>query len=155
MLRILLGALTLVLVTPLLVNAHCQIPCGIYGDDTRFTIMEEHITTIEKSMKQIVELGTASETNYNQIVRWVENKEHHADEIAGIVTEYFLQQRLKPMIPSDTAEFAAYAKQLNLCHRLLVHSMKAKQSTDLTEIESLKTLLHDFAHEYLGDAHKH
>jgi nickel superoxide dismutase len=117
--------------------------------------MEEHVTTIEKSMKQIVELGTASEKNYNQIVRWVENKEHHADEIAGIVTEYFLQQRLKPMNPSETPEFAAYMKQLNLCHRLLVHSMKVKQSTDLEEIEKLRTVLHDFAHEYLGEAHKH
>ena len=32
--------------------AHCQIPCGIYGDQTRFTLMHEHVTTTEKSMKQ-------------------------------------------------------------------------------------------------------
>ena len=144
MLRTLLGALALVLTLalPRWADAHCQIPCGIYGDETRFTILEEHITTIEKSMKSIVELGAAEETNYNQIVRWVENKEHHADALASIVTEYFLQQRVKPMKPTDTPDWTAYTTKLNLCHRLLVHSMKAKQSTDLEQIEKLRNLVH-------------
>ena len=33
--------------------AHCQIPCGIYDDKMRFTMMAEHVTTIEKSMNQM------------------------------------------------------------------------------------------------------
>jgi hypothetical protein len=38
---------------------------------------------------------------------------------------------------------------------MLVYSMKAKQTTDLANVEKLKTLIHDFAHGYLGEAHKH
>ena len=36
-----------------LAYSHCQVPCGIYGDEGRFDAIAEHITTIEKSMKQI------------------------------------------------------------------------------------------------------
>ena len=39
--------------------AHCQIPCGIYDDPARFSLMAEHITTIEKAMKTIVDLSVA------------------------------------------------------------------------------------------------
>jgi nickel superoxide dismutase len=77
--------------------AHCQIPCGIYDDAARFALLEEHVTTVEKAMKKIEELSAAQSPNYNQIVRWVGNKEHHADEISEIVTYYFMAQRLKPV----------------------------------------------------------
>ena len=46
----------------------------------RVKMIAEHIQTIEKSMKQVVELGSQTPVNYNQLVRWVNNKEHHADE---------------------------------------------------------------------------
>ena len=75
--------------------AHCQIPCGIYGDQMRIMMIKEHITTVEKSMKMINELSDVEKINYNQLVRWVNNKEHHAQEIQDIVTAYFLTQRIK------------------------------------------------------------
>ena len=56
-------------------GAHCQIPCGIYDDQLRANLIAEHTTTIEKSMQQIIDLGKASPVNYNQLVRWVSNKE--------------------------------------------------------------------------------
>ncbi len=34
--------------------AHCEIPCGIYDDEMRIKIINEHIVTVEKSMNQIV-----------------------------------------------------------------------------------------------------
>jgi len=33
--------------------AHCEIPCGIYGDEARFAAIAEDLTTIEKAMTQI------------------------------------------------------------------------------------------------------
>ncbi|MBD3267287.1 superoxide dismutase, partial [bacterium] len=49
--------------------SHCQIPCGIYGDDLRFSLMKEHITTMEKSMRLIKELSADNpDLNTNQIV---------------------------------------------------------------------------------------
>ena len=70
--------------------SHCQIPCGIYNDQTRFTMIAENITTIEKSMKQITELSKNDKPNMNQLVRWVQNKENHADDTSDIITYYFM-----------------------------------------------------------------
>jgi nickel superoxide dismutase len=92
--------------------AHCQIPCGIYDDAARFALLEEHVTTIEKAMKTLEELSAAQSPNYNQIVRWVRNKEHHADEISEIVTRYFMAQRVKPAEKkSEEAWLRALIKQ--------------------------------------------
>ncbi|MEZ4647968.1 MAG: superoxide dismutase [Ni] [Candidatus Eisenbacteria bacterium] len=148
----LLTALAMSLVSARTANAHCQIPCGIYGDDVRFQILDEHITTLEKSMAQIEEIGASGAPNWNQLVRWVENKDTHADEIAAIITEYFLQQRIKPVSDQSSPEFQKYVTELRYCHEILVHAMKAKQTTDHAHIEALRTLVHDLAHSYLGDA---
>ena len=78
---------------------HCEIPCGIYDDEMRIKMMAEHITTLEKSMKEIMALSKAPAINYNQIVRWVMNKETHATEFQGIVTQYFMTQRIRPRYP--------------------------------------------------------
>jgi len=123
-------ALTMAMV-PAPVEAHCQIPCGIYGDEMRFQMLEEHITTIEKSMKTVVELSADPSKNANQLVRWVVNKENHADEMASIVTKYFLQQRLK----LDDPQWAAKVKP---CHEILIYSMKVKQTTDQANVEKLR-----------------
>ncbi len=77
-------------------SAHCQIPCGIYDDELRVQLIEEHITTIEKSMNQIIAIPKTAPIDYNQLVRWVNNKETHATEIQDIVTAYFMAQRIKP-----------------------------------------------------------
>jgi nickel superoxide dismutase len=135
--------------------AHCQIPCGIYDDDARFAEIAEHITTIEKSMKQVRELGAAKERNDNQIVRWVMNKEAHADQLAEIVTAYFMTQRLKPADPNDKAATAKYVEKLTLLHRMLVAAMKAKQTTDEQHVKELRTLLDAFAHAYGSKWHSH
>ena len=78
-----------------LAKAHCEIPCGIYGDDIRLSLLQEHITTIEKSMREIAELSKAKKPNHNQLVRWITNKEAHAVKFQEIVSQYFLHQRIK------------------------------------------------------------
>ncbi len=132
--------------------AHCEIPCGIYGDSVRVQLIYEHISTIEKSMNQINELSTTGDKNYNQLVRWVINKEEHAKEIQDIVAQYFMHQRIKPVDPSDVEAYAKYTNQLALLHKLQILSMKAKQSTKLDIIEKLRKTLHKFEHSYF---HKH
>jgi nickel superoxide dismutase len=139
---------------PRVAQAHCQIPCGIYDDDTRLKLMEEHVTTIEKSMQQIIEISAAADKNWNQLVRWVANKDEHADALTQIVTEYFLQQRIKPFDGGDAAARETYVAELSQCHEILVHAMKAKQTTDLAHVEALRGLIHDFAHSYLGEDDK-
>ena len=124
--------------------AHCQVPCGIYGDDGRFDTIEEHITTIEKAMKRIA----SGEENANQTTRWVLNKEKHAQELQQIVLDYFLAQRIKP--PKDAKGKGQYYRTLEHLHMLVVHAMKAKQTTDLAHVEALRKHLHEFGHLYNG-----
>lgn len=132
------------------VFAHCEIPCGIYGDEMRFEMMREHIKTIEKSMNMIVTLSGDGEKNDNQLVRWIMNKEDHAGELQHIVSQYFLTQRVKP-VDADAAEaYRVYVHKLNLLHKMLVLSMKAKQSTDLEVIQRLKAVLEEFREAYFG-----
>lgn len=135
-------------------KAHCEIPCGIYGDSVRVVLLYEHISTIEKSMNMINELSKQDKPDYNQLVRWVVNKEEHAKKIQDIVSQYFLHQRIKVKSADDEAAYRKYIKQLTSLHEVLVFAMKSKQSTDLSVIDSLREKLHVFEHSYFEE-HKH
>jgi len=117
--------------------AHCEIPCGIYDDGMRIKMISEHIKTIEKSMVQIKKLASNKSMNHNQMTRWVMNKERHADELQKIVTQYFMTQRIKP-------DAKNYSKKLISLHKILLFSMKCKQTTDLSHISTLRSLLKEF-----------
>lgn len=117
--------------------AHCEIPCGIYDDELRVKLMYEHATTIEKSMKMAAELAQKEPANFNQIVRWITNKEEHADKIQHIVSQYFMTQRIKP-------DMEKYADKLAVLHQMLVAAMKCKQTGDVSHVETLRSLLKKF-----------
>ena len=134
--------------------SHCEIPCGIYDDELRAKLIDEHITTIEKSMQQITALSKAKAANYNQIVRWVGNKEHHAGEIQHIAAQYFMTQRVKPADGSDAGKQAKYVRQLTLLHGMLVGAMKAKQTTDPAHVAALRKLSAEFKAAYFAPSAK-
>lgn len=125
-------------------NAHCEIPCGIYGDAMRFDMIEEHADTIAKSMRKIDELSDAEGKNYNQLVRWITNKEEHAVKVQDIVWQYFMTQRVKE---SD----GNYEERVTLLHRMLVAAMKCKQTTDPDHVDELRELLEAFHGAYFDD----
>ena len=133
-------------------NAHCEIPCGIYADSVRITLILEHITTIEKAMNNINRLSTSEEVNYNQLVRWVMNKEEHAEKIQEIVSQYFLHQRIKVVDEKDVEKHTKYLAQLASLHNILVLTMKTKQSTKVEIIGKLKSSVSEFTSLYF---HKH
>ncbi len=136
--------------------AHCQIPCGIYHDELRFEMILEDIQTIEKSMNQITELSGAEDKNYNQLVRWVNNKELHAQKIQDTISEYFLAQRVKPT-PQDDPKYGDYVKSLELLHQMIVYAMKTKQSIDPENVAKLKNAATAYKELYFkmhGDKHK-
>ncbi|GBC62287.1 superoxide dismutase [Desulfonema ishimotonii] len=127
--------------------AHCEIPCGIYDDGLRVKLIYEHAGTIEKSMRQIQALSRETPVNYNQLIRWVSNKEAHADKIQHIVSQYFLTQRIKP-------DAKAYEKKLAVLHQLLVCAMKCKQTTDVENVDRLRALAKEFETLYFDHSHK-
>jgi nickel superoxide dismutase len=147
---LLVAGCVLVVVLASLAYSHCQIPCGIYGDEARFDMIAENATTIEKSMKQITELSKQANANMNQVVRWVQNKGKHADDTSEIITYYFMAQRVKPAAKSDTKAYEQYVKRLTLLHEMLVSCMKAKQTTELSHVASLRVSLGKFHKAYFG-----
>ncbi len=130
------------------VFSHCEIPCGIYNDEMRFTMIEEHIKTIEKAMKEIVHLSEHQPSNFNQIVRWVTNKEKHAEEIQHIISQYFLTQRVKLVEKEDDKAHKIRTEHLSSCHEILFFAMKTKQTTDLSNVEKLKSAVKAFKDSY-------
>jgi nickel superoxide dismutase len=132
---------------------HCQIPCGIYDDEMRLEMIAENISTIEKAIRQVESLSEEVKPNYNQIVRWTNVKDQHADQISDILSWYFLQQRVKPADQTDAEAYQGYIHKLTLLHQMLVYSMKAKQTTDPANAEMLRSLLGDFEKAYFGHDH--
>lgn len=113
-------------------------------------MLAEHITTIEKSMKEIQALSAQGDKNYNQLVRWIVNKDNHADYFSEIVTQYFMTQRITPVEETDQKAYKEYIYKLTLLHKMLVYAMKCKQTTDLQNVEHLRTCLAQFKAAYLG-----
>ena len=121
-----------ILVPAQVLHAHCQIPCGIYNDYARVQSMLEDAITIEKSIKLIVELsGKSDAQSQNQLVRWVMNKEKHAQNIISTISDYFLTQRVKPNQED-------YAERLLKHHAVVIAAMEAKQNADIKYAKTLK-----------------
>ena len=106
------AAFTLSVVEPP-VAAHCQIPCGIYDDPMRVTMLKEDATTIQKAVTSMGSLVKDSENALamNQFVRWTTVKDDTATNIQRIVSDYFLTQRVKA-VPAGDPGRAAYLDQL-------------------------------------------
>ena len=112
------------LLTASSLSAHCQVPCGIFSDELKFSELEEHVVTIEKSARLISELSAKEDltaNDYQQLVRWTTNKETHAQKIIDETANYFLAQRIK----TDADD---YAEKIEMLHHVIVHAMKTKQS---------------------------
>lgn len=137
------------------VRAHCQVPCGIYDDELRIQLIEEHATTIEKSMRMIRELGAAEAPEWNQLVRWVDTKEQHAQKVQDLVTAYFMAQRVKPPATTEGEAWDEYVLRLTLLHKMQVAAMKAKQTTEPAHVATLRTLIADFRKAYFGEEAGH
>jgi nickel superoxide dismutase len=144
---IVFALLGITLLLPQSVNSHCQIPCGIYDDHARVKSMLEDAATVEKSMKLIGELADSTDAqSKNQLVRWVTNKEQHAQNIISTISDYFLTQRVKP-------EQEDYTDRLVKHHTVILAAMKAKQNTDLEYAEKLRESIEALLPYY--PEHKH
>lgn len=125
--------------------AHCQVPCGIYGDQQRFQQMLEDEHTISKSQSMMEELtgGPIDAQAINQMVRWTNTKEEHATKIQNTIAAYFMAQRIKP-------DGEDYAKKLTAAHKVMVAAMKCKQSVDPATSEALEKSILDLYRAYEG-----
>jgi nickel superoxide dismutase len=131
-----------VLVIPQTLKAHCEIPCGIYDDHARVESMLEDAATVAKSARLITELaGKTDAQSQNQLIRWVMNKEKHAQNVITTISNYFLTQRVK-LSQED------YAERLQKHHAIILAAMKAKQNADVKYAQSLKEAIEAIAVYY-------
>lgn len=144
-LRVRLTIAALVLCAASSAFAHCEVPCGIYDDELRVKKIEEDILLLEKASSEIQALSKEPGKNMNQLVRWVRNKEAHADDIREIAVQYFLAQRIKPESPK-------YAEQMALLHGMILQAVKAKQTTDPAAAAQLRELVQKFRASYFESA---
>jgi len=122
--------------------AHCEMPCGIYGDQMRFDSMLEDQATIRKAMEQIQALaGKNDAQSANQLARWVMTKEEHATDIEHTIAQYFMTQRIK-------ADDERYIPKLTSAHAVMVAAMKAKQTVDVAQADALNEAILSFQAAY-------
>lgn len=112
-------------------QAHCQVPCGIYDDHARLQSMLEDAKTVKKASEMLSELADKKDPqSTQQMVRWVSNKEQHAQNIISTISDYFLTQRVKPSQED-------YAERLAKHHAVMIAAMKAKQNPDSSYADTL------------------
>ncbi len=116
-------------------------PCGVYHDQMIYDKIDEYYETMYKCISAMNNNEFKSVTDKNQFVRWVMTKDKMSDEVAEILTYYFLQQKLAPS--PDNAEM------VSSIHKLLFLLPAIKQNADLKMIkqfgdewEHFKSLFH-------------
>lgn len=113
-------------------NAHCQMPCGIYHDDMVYDQIDQYVETMYKGVSVLKNSKFSDVRERNEFVRWVLQKEKASDDVAMLLTQYFLQQKIKAGEP-DTA------KRLVAVHNLLFDLVCIKQNADLKFVEDFST----------------
>ena len=132
-------------------QAHCQVPCGIYDDGARVAELREDARTIGKAIAKMGELaGKQDAQSLNQLSRWVANKEKHAANIIEVVAEYFLAQRVKPVAEGADGH-TAYMEKLGDHHAVIVAAMKTKQKADSGTVDALSAALDVLGSHYKDD----
>mmetsp|Transcript_15922 Transcript_15922/g.25342 ORF Transcript_15922/g.25342 Transcript_15922/m.25342 type:complete len:201 (+) Transcript_15922:54-656(+) len=146
-------------------GGHCQVPCGIFDDAKTVAEINEACVTIRKAIVQITELSTATREcivslkaltaqqyaqNMNQITRWVNTKELHADKIISLISEYCLCQRVKlPGSPGSPFQSESdYIQALQAHHKVMLAAVATKQSVDLDVCHALEHAVADFSKMY-------
>ncbi len=123
-------------------QAHCQMPCGVYHDNMVYDQIDQYVETMYKGMSVLKDSKFHGVHDWNEFIRWVGLKERESDETADLILTYFLQQKIKPG-EHDTA------KRLESAHKLLFYLVGIKQNTDvkfvkqfLDEWEIFKSMFH-------------
>lgn len=130
-------------------GGHCQVPCGIFDDPLIVSDIKQACETIRKAMVKANELHATLATepvSMNQMIRWINTKEEHADKIIKLVAEYCLCQRVKKDVFKSDED---YVEALKSHHAVMQCAMKSKQSLDTAACDALDHAVGDFCKMYL------
>ena len=120
------------------VNAHCDVPCGLYETDT----MAHAAATCGRMIEKIEALGEIdSIEKQNNFTRMVITKEEHAqrckNELYTLWSDYFKPEHLEKFPDLHTVFWQA-AKQCG----------KVKQTVSAEECKKLQDMVHDISHMF-------
>ena len=103
-------------------------------------------------MKNINELSNNKTVpqDLNQLVRWVNTKEEHAQHIQDVIMQYFLAQRVKPKNVNDEG-YTNYVSLTISCQKIIFHAMKCKQNTEVSYSEILLKEVNLLIDSYFDD----
>lgn len=127
MLKKLLCLFSLFFTTGSGLNAHCQMPCGIYHDEMVYDQIDQYVETMVKAVSILEDNPMKTPQDRNVVIRWTMEKENESNRVSHIICDFFLQQKIKPG-EADTA------KRVLSAHLLLFYIVKIKQTVDLTVI---------------------
>lgn len=113
---------------PVALNAHCQMPCGIYHDNMVYDQIDQFVETVFKGISVLNDSKFSTPKERNEYIRWVGEKESSCSNVAELILTYFLQQKIKPG-EKDTV------KKLTSAHNLLFLLVAIKQNTDLNTVK--------------------
>lgn len=133
-------------------GGHCQVPCGIFDDPKLVSDIQEAIATIRKASVQIGELRELKTAlAVNQMVRWANTKEEHASKIIGLMADYCLAQRIKPISDPKTPfqTEAEYIAALAAHHKVMLLAVKCKQSAEAAYADALGEAASDLSKMYM------
>ncbi len=117
------------------VNAHCDVPCGIYETDT----MRHAAETCKVMIEKINGLGDLdSPEKLNSFVRMVSTKEVHAErvkhELRVLWGDYFKPEHLE-----------AHPDLHDTVWKALKQASTVKQGVNMTDAETLSTMVAEVA----------
>ncbi len=117
------------------VEAHCDVPCGIYETDT----MRHAAATCKVMVTKALDMGAeASPEHDNNYVRMVMTKERHAErvkhEVAVLWGDYFKPEHLE-----------AHPELHDLIWRTLKQASRVKQTMSIEEADKLIALVDEVA----------
>ena len=116
------------LMAPVVLSAHCQMPCGIYHDNMVYDQIDQFVETVYKGITVLNDSKFSTPKERNEYIRWVGEKESSCNNVAELILTYFLQQKIKP-------GEAATVKRLTCAHNLLFLLVAIKQNTDIDTVK--------------------
>jgi len=135
-------------------GGHCGVPCGIFDDKKLVDEVKEAVVTITKAMVKICELSVKSSDPLaiNQMVRWVNTKEEHANKIIKLMSEYCLCQRVKPF--GGDGPFKSekdYTEALIAHHVVMRCATSAKQNVEPGHAKNLDEAVTKWSKMYIAE----
>ena len=126
------------------VEAHCDIPCGIYETDS----MTHAAETCRRMIQKVTDLGELDNIEkHNTFVRSIVNKEKHAqkvkDELYLLWSDYFKPEHLEKFPELHETVWKA-VKQAST----------VKQTVSLEEADKLNEMVHEIAHMFADSKNK-